>query len=263
MAKWPNENGNNQSNSPFTLDNHGGEPIEMPSVTKLLNRKKLGLSPISENSTQTVTRPRVPTPPPAAKPQAPAQGSLQGTGQSAGPGQVEIQKVRPRQRQSSQRSKLAKWDKEKLSQARDTFQRAVFYLLQKGAQQVLLLTPQDPVTDPKAQVSFQALCAFASEEKDQLWGGLSLTPELIPDIWDKLFTKGIFEIVPSVSLKAKNESEAFLIRAFGLKPTEFFILIRCGAPNACTGLLGIVSTHSLVKEIAAAFSASKSVDRAA
>jgi hypothetical protein len=253
MAKWPNENGNNPSNSPFTLDNHGGEPIAMPSVTKLLNRKKLGLSPISENSTQTVTRPKV-TPPPI-KPAAPLPGSA--------PGQVAIQRVRPRQRQSNQRSKLAKWDREKLSQARDTFQRAVYYLLQKGAQQVLLLTPPDPVTDPRAEVNFQALCAFASEEKDQLWGGLSLTPSLIPDIWEKLFTKGIFEIVPSVSLKAKNESEAFLIRAFGLKPTEFFILIRCGAPNACTGLLGIVSTHSLVKEIAAAFSASKSVDRAA
>jgi hypothetical protein len=102
-----------------------------------------------------------------------------------------------------------------------------------------------------------------TEDKMELWSGLSLSPSLIPDIWRKLFTQGIYEIIPSVSLNSKDESATFLIKAFGLKPTDFFVIIRCGAPNACTGILALVSSFSLSKEIASAFSVPKASGRAA
>jgi hypothetical protein len=139
----------------------------------------------------------------------------------------------------------------------------VHYLTQKGARQVLLLTPHDPVSYKQTDVRFDALCAFMTEDKEELWSGLSLTPSLIPDIWKKIFTQGIYEIVPNLSQKHEDESAAFLIKAFGLKPSEFFVIVRCGSPQACTGLLALVSPFSLTKEIAAAFSAPKNVAQAA
>jgi hypothetical protein len=242
MVKPPSGKRNDQPNSPFTLDNLGGDPVEMPSVTKLLNRKKLGLT--SNPETKTISKPR---PISTAK---------------AIPGQPQIQKAKPRKGRSNS-PKIAYWTPEALATATDTFQKAVHYLTQKGARQVLLLTPPDPVSHAQSDARFDALCAYMTEDKEELWSGLSLSPSLIPDIWKKLFTQGIYEIVPSLSQKHQDESAAFLIKAFGLKATEFFVIVRCGSPNACTGILALVSPFSLTKEIAAAFSAPKTAGRAA
>ncbi|MFL5812243.1 MAG: hypothetical protein ACJ763_01590 [Bdellovibrionia bacterium] len=242
MVTPPSGNRNDQPNSPFTLDNLGGDPVEMPSVTKLLNRKKLGL--VSSPETKTISRPRSVS---TAR---------------AIPGQPQIQKVQPRKARAKT-PKIAYWTQESLAAADDTFQKAVHYLTQKGARQALLLTPHDPVSHKQSNARFDALCAYMTEDKEELWSGLSLSPSLIPDIWEKLFTQGIYEIVPNLSQKHEDESAAFLMRAFGLKATEFFVIIRCGSPNACTGLLALVSPFSLTREIAAAFSAPKSVGRAA
>lgn len=245
MAKPPSGNRNDQPNSPFTLDVPDGDAVEMPSVTKLLNRKKLGLVPSSE--TRTMTRASLnPTP----KPSAPI------------PGQPQIQRVQPRNARSKG-PKIAHWTTESLAAADDSFQKAVHFLIQKGARQALLLTPHSGTPAGQAPTRFDALCAFMTEEKEELWSGLSLSPNVIPDVWKKIFSQGFYEIIPSLSLNGQDPSAAFIIKAFGLKPTEFFIIIRCGSPKACTGLLALVSTFSLTKEISAAFSAQKSVARAA
>jgi hypothetical protein len=250
MSKFPLGNKIDQPNSPFTLDHTEGDPVEMPSVTKLLNRKKLGLK-TSSSSNKAATAPV----------------SKSDSTKSNIAGQPKIQRVQPRKGRAKQ-VKISRWSQESLAQADDTFQKAVHYLVQKGARQALLLTPDAPVSSGSsahdhAAIRFEALCAYMTEDRAELWSGLSLSPSLIPDIWERLLTKGIFEIVPSVSLSSQSESAAFLIKAFGLKPTEFFVIIRCGSSNACTGLLALVSSHSLAKEIAAAFSAPKTVARAA
>lgn len=238
---------NTSAQNPFTLDNTSGEPVEMPSVTKLLNRKKLGLS----DSSSTKTSLKLKAPP--KKPAVP----------TTTPGQPEIMRVQPRKTRPKTQ-KIAQWTREDLAKATDTFQKAVHYLIQKGAQQALLLAPQDgPVSHAQANIRFDALCAYMSEDKAELWSGLSLSPSLIPDIWRRLFSHGIYEIIPSVSLSTQDESASFLIKAFGLKPTDFFVIIRCGSPNACTGILALVSPFSLSKEIASAFSAPKASGRAA
>jgi hypothetical protein len=242
MAIPPSGNRNDQPNSLFTLDNSGGDPVEMPSVTKLLNRKKLGLVQTSETKNVNKSKPSL------AKPSI--------------PGQPHVQRVQPRKTRSKA-PKIAHWTQETLATTDDTFQKAVHYLIQKGARQVLLLTPPAPVTHLQMDVHFDALCASMTEDKVELWNGLTLAPSLIPDVWRCLFTQGLYEIVPSVSLNTQDESAAFIIKAFGLKPTEFFVIVRCGAPNACTGLLALVSGFSLTKEIGAAFSAPKIVDQAA
>lgn len=248
MAKPPSGNRNDQPNSPFTVDAPDGDAVEMPSVTKLLNRKKLGLTTSSE--TKTTTRALFSTPKAPQARQAPQ------------PGQPQIQRVQPRKARNKG-PKIAHWTTQSLAAAEDGFQKAVHFLLQKGARQALLLTPHSATPAGQAPTRFDALCAFMTEEKEELWSGLSLSPNVIPDVWKKLFSQGLYEIVPSLSQNGQDPSAAFIIKAFGLKPTEFFVIIRCGSPQACTGLLALVSTFSLTKEISAAFSAQKSVARAA
>ncbi len=240
----PSGNRNTQPNSPFTLDSAGGDPVEMPSVTKLLNRKSLGLSVSSETKTS------IKTSPVQSKP------SL--------PGQPQIQKVGPRRARTKSR-KIAHWTDESLSVAEDSFQKAVHHLIQKGARQVLLLTPSSPTStaSPAESTRFDALCAYMTEEKEELWSGLSLSSAVIPDVWKQLFTQGTYEIIPSLSQNGQDESAAFIIKAFGIKSNEFFVIVRCGSPTACTGLLAMVSPFSLTKEISEAFSAAKSVGQAA
>lgn len=242
MITPPSGNRNDQPNSLFTVDSAGGDPIEMPSVTKLLNRKKLGLSSTSE--TRTITK----VSSTASKPHR--------------PGQPQIQRAQPRSARSKG-PKIAHWTKESLAAATDDFQKAVYFLTQKGAQQVLLLTPNASSVPGQIPSRFDALCAYTTEEKEELWSGLSLSPAVIPDTWKRIFSQGIYEVVPSISQTRQDENAAFIIKAFGLKPTEFFVIVRCGSPNACTGLLAMVSTSSLKDEIAAAFSAPKSAVQAA
>lgn len=230
----------------FTLDNHGANPVEMPSITKLLNRKKLGMGR-SSNTTSFSDVPPSQLPPPHGCP--------------ASQNQLAVRKATPRNAER-RRPPLPQWDKPTLERATDPFQKGVNRLIKSGAYQVLLLTPAQPMKNAAAQISFTACCAYVTVEceQEQLWRGLSLEPKLISDVWKLIFTRGSFEIPPSTSHHSspKKDSASFLRKAFGLADNDWLILVRCGAPNNCTGILALVSKTSIFSEIATAFSAPNS-----
>lgn len=220
MAGNKDKSSETRSSIIFTVDNTGNN-TEIPTITKLLNRKKL----IKASSTGTVGAPGPGTssatavPPPtraAAKPK--------------------IQKVVKRKAPSAAR-RLILWSRPELTQAQDDIGRALNFLCEKGViRQALFLK----VT---AGSYYRATHGLDAAERQALWSGLSFHPNTAPDLWQALMKSGVIELTSGGS--ATSESASFMRNLLGLFPEDHLTLFRCGTATRCHGILVVISEQSM------------------
>lgn len=153
----------------------------------------------------------------------------------------EIQAIKPRTRYHA-KSNLIQWNVPALQKARDPFHQGVLYLIENGAKQALLLCPQASST-----VLFEANSAYDPQAKEAIWSGLTFDPAWMGDLAELFLKMGYIELTP------EREENSFLASTFGIEKNEWALLVRCGSPKACTGILILVSNQSIKHQVKAAF----------
>lgn len=153
----------------------------------------------------------------------------------------QVQVVKPSTRQTH-KSNLIQWSKAALTKAKDPFHRGVLHLIENGANQALLLCPQ-----AKSKVLFEANSCFEAGSKWAIWNGLTFDPAWMGEQAMKFLKQGFIELSPV------REANSFLASTFGVEKNEWILLIRCGSPQACTGILVLISNQSVKDKVKAAF----------
>jgi hypothetical protein len=200
-----------------------GDISEVPSITKLLNRKKLK----SQEDTKSRSSLRL-VPQEASPPPPPTDGPTMIT-PSKGLG---VQK-------SARRTKnkpLSDWDLTRLKSREDPLAQGIFSLFNKaGASSGLFLTiePQRGNELPL----FVATAAVKAGTQLASWTGLTWSPGLFPELWRTLLERGSAEFQPD----SRNTHRA----VFDASPTQWLTFIRVGTPQKCRGLLVVLSRGSL------------------
>lgn len=205
----------------FTLDSATNEPAEVPTITKLLNRRKLK----GAQKTSAAGAPASPADRPAdARPQ--------------------IQKVVKRAISSAQR-RLIIWTRPELAQSEDQVCRALHLLCEtQNVQQAVLLNLFE-------QSTYRVTHGLEAGEKAALWTGLSFHPSASPEVWQLLSTQGVVEapgeneLPPARQTTAESSALRFIRNLFGVQPEERLVIFRQGTGSRCQGILAVVSEHPL------------------
>jgi hypothetical protein len=206
----------------FSVKPERDDISEVPSITKLLNRKKI------VSSTGTISRLTPPDSPvsdrhatkltPVSKVTAIQKGSRRSTAKSA---------------------PLAEWKPSELNQSPDSMKQAIHALYDvKLIQSALYLENAPTVSGGVATPSFVAVAAVSAKAKHTIWKGLQWDPQVFPEVWKVLTTKGYAEFQPGI----RNANCA----VFAVDGMSWLTLIRVGSTDRCEGLVAIISQASLV-----------------
>lgn len=260
----------------FTVDETTRTDLNtMPSVTRLLNRKKLDLPSKPIDSADPLT-PTTPVPPPIEE--APAL-SLEPSSESSesnitfSPPEIELEIpipsgethessssiidssvqpqliTRPAQVRSQPAGQLHYWDVRTLKSNRDPLAKGILQLLEKGAVSTLFMALVSP-PPPGATVPHFLATAIAGESaKDKIWNGLKWDPSMVPNVWNSFIRPGFVELSPPGNMTDPISQRNILRGAFGVRMEEYFLLVRIGSETTCRGALVIISKNSFLEEL--------------
>lgn len=199
---------------------------EVPSITKLLNRKKIvsgertiarltpPAAPVSDRQATQLT--------PVSKITAIQRGNRRSVGKTA---------------------PLTEWKPSELNKSQNTMKLALHALFErKIVQAALYLQNIQPTSGGASTPSFSAVASMAAQAKHSIWKGLQWDPQVFPDVWKVLLAKGYAEFQPGV----RNAN----CSAFGVDGMSWLTLIRVGTPERCEGLVAIISQSSLALPLA-------------
>ena len=271
----------------FADDEISQELQRVPSVTRLLNRKRLGLTDATQTDTiqskslENVKFPPLPPGPLGPTPEPPTSISISEQSQavsmvfapnqpnptpppvpSSAPGLMEASlpplpaeppvasqtkpKIKTSERRSVKRApaQLASWTRDTLKSGTDPMGQALVTLLEKDATSALFLAAQ--VSGENKMIRFSSSAALANPERSALWTGISWNPQNSPEVWNSFLKEGYIELAPLI---VQGQAAKVLTRsAFGLETGEWGLFVRCGATDACRGLMLITSKKSVLNE---------------
>jgi hypothetical protein len=221
----------------FSIDSDSSQMIDVPSITKLLNRKSFQ----QQKSNPTGADPTAPPPAPAPEstPQQPV---------------LKQSKVQPAGRRSSQTpaKQIVIWEPHALTSATDPLAKAISVLLKKGVTSVLFLSIK---TGGATQIpSFESSAAVQPGHRLGLWTGLSWEPTVVPELWNDLLNSGYSELGPPGNLTNQKSNRNVVRAAFGISGQEWFLIVKVGPPHACRGVIGFISDGSIVGALAGVMS---------
>ena len=253
----------------FTVDNDRSDVHEVPSITKLLNRKKLGLPSSSGQKTSTTTKINKNPPPefrtapqpkaaPNPSPPAPIQVQVSSPVESIiltqvpapQPGsQPTMVKARPARRSTkASMPEALVWELAQLKGAPDPLAKGIVHLFSKGATSALFLGVAPPKPGAKLP-QFAASATVNAAAKRELWSGLSWDPMIVPELWNVFISDGYAELTPPATMTNVQSMRNVLRSAFGAAQDEYLTLVRCGPIQECRGVLAILSKQSLIPEL--------------
>jgi hypothetical protein len=246
-----------ESQSSFTVDHERTGFNEMPSITRLLNRKSLTSKKQADQPMQ-VAIPAVESPTEGEKTTLLVESSPQITLSEpsrdpveASPSQHLPPQIKARKRQTQKSPDIAQWDLKKLSATADPVARAITTIHQKKLLHAALLLRSTPSRTPN-ELAFVAAAMTSTDQNrlnPTLWSGLCWNPKVTPEASQIFLNEGWLELQPP-GTKTNITSARNVIRgAFGVLPSETLTLIRVGPAQQATGVLAIFSFGSL-KEIA-------------
>ena len=260
----------------FTVDAEHTAGNTMPSVSKLLNRKRFEKSKRSEalpneippglsleptgspdeisvsNSASGVSgvvlvpdtaiqMRSTPVPPP------PPRSTQKGPTSTDGPTQLQVRPVAVSPERRSQ-SRLVTWTTAQLQSGGDPMGKGLAFLLEKGAKHVVFLAVQ---TQPGGGTPVFKASACLTPERPRivLWSGLTWDPRLIPEVWAHFVKNGWLEFPPPGTMTQAQSTRNVLRAAFGITSQEWLTLVRVGPADACRGVAVLVSTQTLTAAI--------------
>lgn len=212
----------------FTLDSEKTGVLEMPSITRLLNRKSLK----SSSSSKTAEK----------KPEKNAE-DIKSTSQ---PLQLQTKQAR---RRSNSTPKLLVWNRSDLASSADPMAQALSQLLEKGLQSAVFLAAPPEEDTPSTIPELKASACLQPGAKSAIWRGLKWNPAMLPHLWRQLSTVGFIELPPPETATVATSDRNVSRTAFGVDSTEWLSLALIGPAHECRGILAMVSLQSLLGEI--------------
>jgi hypothetical protein len=182
----------------------------IPSVSKLLNRRKLVTS-LTEEKTKADQRKPVPAMTTASKP-------------------LSIQKTQLK----TPKKPLGNWTAEQLKLASDPMGKGLANLFRSEYVQAALYMSFQ-TTGSNSQ--FVASAGVNIENGSPFWVGLKWLPQQFAEVWHTLVDEGFVEFEPSLHNITRT--------AFDVSNDHWLTLIRVGSPTKCRGIIAIVSTNSI------------------
>ncbi len=261
------------SNDPnYTVDGDQTQTGQMPGITRLLNRKKLGLSTPSAASVP------VPTPPSSPIPTAaPAQAekveaapreivisdsaetlefelraqigsasppSTEAPGEAPALSVAKVQRAKNVERRSPER--LKQWNSSELSSGTTPIEKALVVLMAQGGKSSLWMELKGALPPAESTLCFGGTAFLGSREQAETWTGLKWTPGLTPDLWEQLSSVRYLEFAPPGPETLVTSSRNLIRAAFGVQINEFLLLLPAGSQQGIHGVLAVLSQVSLV-----------------
>jgi hypothetical protein len=217
----------------YTIDVDRSKIQEMPSITSLLNRKRLETRGKAEKLSESTNSIRL------------------HVGKKAIP---KIQSVASRKSSSATR-RLRDWTVADLASGQDSIRKGLALLVQKIPFQALIFLPRQSKesTQGGAAMPFQAVASYGAGDLMGLWSGLSFSGEIIQDIWQEVLEAGYIEVAPSVVADSEATSRRFFRSFLGLPASCWFTVICYGRPGECSGIVVLSSAKSCAQFVVAAF----------
>lgn len=249
----------------FTLDSTQSG-AEVPSVTKLLNRKKLIKSDASvqkpaemEPSVAEIS-PSIPS-----EEQSIAVSSYeplleietsQGPSSSAAarpqsaPNALML-KIKPSHRRSGklENDTLLIWDLLQLQAGGDPLGKGIAVLFEKHHAVCALFLGIEPPASKSGLPRFAARASVMGKERVAIWSGLVWDPTIVPELWNYFVKTGQAELSPPGTMTNVQSNRNVVRAAIGVRSDEWLTLIRIGPPTACRGVLALVTRQSIVNEL--------------
>ncbi len=258
-----------ENTTSFTVDGEVTGINEMPSVTRLLNRKSLKLGQAAKPAksktantsvaieTASGEASAIPVPsaaielsPPLDSTQVIIQQAEAPQPQSK-PEPVKLAKVislstRASSRRTPSTQTLVTWERTKLAQTKDPVATSITLLFEKKKLVAALLLPSQGAN------RFVANAMIALNQQrltPSLWSGLCFDNTIVPEVW-KLFTaEGWVELPPPGTKTSITSARNVLRGAFGIKQDETLNLFRVGPAAKITGILACITSGSVSTEV--------------
>lgn len=215
-----------------------GNPFseEMPSVSRLLNRKMLGVTKTYDPAKDA----RKQEPPKAPKPKSVEFQIERNERPSPPPAQAQS-KIQPfnRKKQIGPTPALAAWEKTQLQATSDPMAKGLLMLLDRGANAALFLAASGPSI-------FAASAALGADKRSRIWKGLNWEPSVVPEVWSYFEQTGFVELSPPGTMTNVGSHRNVVREAFGVDKGEWLTLVRVGTASSCRGVLALVSTRSIL-----------------
>ncbi|OFZ53670.1 MAG: hypothetical protein A2428_09045 [Bdellovibrionales bacterium RIFOXYC1_FULL_54_43] len=273
--KRPSDKSGNQEQPTFTVDVAAVEVATMPSITKLLNRKRLETtttslpapeqsalklelppaegSPGTQTQTQTHTSADCTATGQTATEQTVPQDQTAPIGQEHSPPpplfrDEQPSGSRPIARHAKRRApvqKLIIWQPNELKQGPDPLGKGLSILLDRGAMNALFLSIAPSGTGSTVP-HFKASAAVLPQKKKEIWTGMKWDPTVAVEMWNQFIKVGYIEYAPPGTTTDMKSNRNIARAAFGITQDEWLLLVRIGPSHVCRGILAVVSKKSLI-----------------
>ncbi len=218
----------------FTIDGKTEGDISIPSITRLLDRKKLGLQKPTQKEKQSHK--------PASTPRPDALST-----RSTAPIELHTQ-IQPKVRRgASTPSPLTIWDRSTLTHSHDPMAQALLALLEKGATSALFLSLAPSQT--QSQPTLKSSATLNPGNKKDLWTGLNWNSSITPEVWTGIQQVGYVELSPPGTQTVQTSARNVLRSAFGVGSDEWIYLVRVGPIQSCRGIVAIVSKKTILLDL--------------
>lgn len=149
-------------------------------------------------------------------------------------------------KQRSEAPALIVWELNQLANNSDPLGKGLALLFKEGADSALFLA-MDKAPTALQVPHFKGTATAGSPSKKNLWTGLNWDPSISPDLWNYFLKAGHVEFTPPGTTTNQASARNVMRAAFGIQKEEVLHLIRVGPPNACRGVLAVVSKKNLSK----------------
>lgn len=276
------DSGSKDDKTSFTVDNDRSQVVDVPSVTKLLNRKSLRSSAPPEKLPPVAPPSFVPEPQsPSAAPAisisipepSPSESAspleisvsidtsaasaepelqLQTSAPAATPAPSNKPKIQPSVRKANPSVQAAPaliiWEPDLLQNGSDPMGKGIFLALKKGATSALFLALVPPEAG-KSVPQFIATASVLGKAKLGVWTGLKWNPEIVPEMWNYFLKAGQVELGPPGSATNQKSNRNVVRAAFGILPQEWLLLVRAGTAQNCRGIVALISPQSILTPV--------------
>jgi hypothetical protein len=205
---------------------------EMPSITSLLERRKLKLN----TALPGVAPPKAPV---IERPANPAAAAESGNGPKIIP-------FRPRNAVAAPPA-LTRWQAADLARNADPLAQRVQGELTRGAHLVVFLAVSAQERSPKdPTIPIFVAQAYVAEDGDPrptLLQGMRWDPTLVPQIWNALRTQGHAEFLPPATQTDISSERNAIRAALASEPDERVTMVRIDDGKDCRGVLILYSSR--------------------
>ena len=249
--------------NPFTVDTDDSIVKEVPTISRLLNRKKFSSKESTKTKTRTLSKAVIPNRSKTALTQTRNSKVIEIPVEASGLIEIQrssitisstakIQAISPRQ--SPAQAPLTEWTTDTLSQSGDPLAKALVTLQQSGGLDSALflsikLLAENAISGSEGVPFFVGTASIDPGDKAPFWKGLVWDPSIVPDLWNQFIQDGHVELAPPGPNTVVTSERNVVRAALGTSPTEWLTIVRVGSTDVCRGIVAVFSKISIATAV--------------